>query len=414
MRKIWIIAKHEYTVNVRRMGFIIMTALVPILGAVTLIIMAFFSGEATIFFQKALSPEPKMVGVVDKSGVFTPILPEFQNDFVLYQSDDQARKALLDEKISVVLEIPTNYVSTGEVKVLTAGRGLGGEAISDSVRVRAFLVSHLLRDANPVVRHRAAYPARFVSVGVSKGEKEGEGGAGLSGTVYDLLIPYFLAAFLIITIFISAGYLLQGIAEEKENRIFEIILSSVSAQELLAGKVIGLGALGLTQVLVWMVSIVAFSSGSVLLLARALPLLNNVVPLALAVVYYILGFTLYAVAMAALGSIGGNLKEAQQLSSIFSLMAAVPYMVSGFIITNPNAPLARALSYFPFTAPTMMMMRLPLGSVPTVDIVISLTVILITVPFVLWAGARTFQVGILMYGKRPGLRDLWRTWRQAR
>ncbi len=414
MRKIWVIAKHEYMVNVRRMGFIIMTALVPILGAVTLIIMAFFSGEATNFFQKAFSPEPKMVGIVDKSGVFTPILPEFQNDFVLYQSDDQAKKALLDKKISVALEIPANYVNTGEVKVLTAGRGPGGEAISDSVRVRAFLVSHLLRDANPAVRHRAAYPARFVSVEVSKGEKEGKEAARPFGTVYDLLIPYFLAALLIITIFISSGYLLQGIAEEKENRIFEIILSSVSAQELLAGKVIGLGALGLTQVLVWLASIVAFSSGSVLLLATALPLLNKVVPLALTVVYYVLGFALYAVAMAALGSIGGNLKEAQQLSSIFSLMAAVPYMVSGFIITNPNAPLARALSYFPFTAPTMMMMRLPLGVVPTSDIMISLAVILVTIPFVLWAGARTFRMGILMYGKRPGIRDLWKTWREAR
>ncbi len=413
MRKIWVIARHEYLVNIRRTGFILMTALVPLLGAITLVVMAFFSGEATNFFQRTFSSEPKKVGVVDASGVFTPILPEFREEFALYKDDASAKKALLDGDVSVVLEIPTDYLRTGIVKVLTVGSGLGGEAISDSTRVRAFLISHLLRDLSPEMRHRAAYPAKFVSVTVQKGTGKGKETSGPFGMVYNFLIPYFLAVFLIVTIFVSAGYLLQGIAEEKENRVIEIILSSVSAQELLAGKVIGLGALGLTQVLVWLLSVLAFSGGSVALLSIATPLFASAKVWGLAVVYYVLGFVLYAVAMAALGSLGGNLKEAQQMSGVFSLMAAVPYMVSGFIFTNPNAPVARILSYFPFTAPTMMMMRLSLGPVPVVDILVSILVIAVAIPLVLWAGARLFRVGILMYGKRPGLSELWKAWREA-
>ncbi len=413
MRKVWVIARHEYLVNVRRTGFIIMTALVPLLGAVALVVMAFFSGEATSFFQRTFSPEPKKVGVVDGSGIFTPILPEFRQDFVLYRDDSDAREALLGKKVSVVLEIPEDYVKTGVVKVLTAGGGLGGEAISDSIRVRAFLVSHLLRNVPTEVRLRAAYPARFVSVTVERGSGKGKETSGPFTMVYNLIIPYFLAIFLIITIFVSAGYLLQGIAEEKENRVIEIILSSVSAQELLAGKVIGLGALGLTQVLVWLASVLAFSGGSMALLSVAAPLFASTKVWGLAVVYYVLGFVLYAVSMAALGSLGGNLKESQQISSIFSLLAAVPYMVSGFIVTNPNALAARILSYFPFTAPTMMMMRLPLGPVPAVDVLVSILVIALTIPLVLWAGARLFRVGILMYGKRPGLTEVWKLWREA-
>jgi len=92
MRKIWVIARHEYLVNIRRTGFILMTALVPLLGAITLVVMAFFSGEATNFFQRTFSSEPKKVSVVDASGVFTPILPEFREEFAFTRMMPAPRK----------------------------------------------------------------------------------------------------------------------------------------------------------------------------------------------------------------------------------------------------------------------------------------------------------------------------------
>jgi ABC-2 type transport system permease protein len=216
------------------------------------------------------------------------------------------------------------------------------------------------------------------------------------------------------TIFISSGYLLQGVAEEKESRVIEIVVSSVRPVELMAGKVAGLGALGLTQVLVWVASVAGFSGGAVALLAVAGAASISARVLILGVVYYLLGYTLYAILMAGVGALGTTMQESQQLAGIFSFFAAVPYMISGFLFVNPNMLIARVLSFFPLTASTMMMMRIPLAEVPWVDVVGSIVVLLLSIPAALWVGAKLFRVGLLIYGKRPTLRDIWLILRSGR
>jgi len=129
--------------------------------------------------------------------------------------------------------------------------------------------------------------------------------------------------------------------------------------------------------------------------------------LILGAVYYVLGYALYSILMASVGALGTTTQESQKLAGVFSFFAAVPYMLSGFLFANPNMTLARALSYFPLTAPTMMMLRLPLAEVPWVDVVISIVVLLLSIPAALWAGSKLFQVGLLIYGKRPTLREIW-------
>jgi ABC-2 type transport system permease protein len=121
----------------------------------------------------------------------------------------------------------------------------------------------------------------------------------------------------------------------------------------------------------------------------------------------VLGYALYAILMASVGALGTTMRESQQLAGIFSMFAAVPYMLSGFLFANPNVLLARVLSYFPLTAPTMMMLRLPLAEVPWVDVVGSIVILLASIPAALWAGSKLFQVGLLIYGKRPTLREIW-------
>jgi ABC-2 type transport system permease protein len=216
------------------------------------------------------------------------------------------------------------------------------------------------------------------------------------------------------TIFISSGYLLQGVAEEKESRVIEIVVSSVRPVELMAGKVAGLGALGLTQVLVWVASVAGFSGGAVAFLAVAGAASIPARVLILGVVYYLLGYTLYAILMAGVGALGTTMQESQQLAGIFSFFAAVPYMISGFLFANPNMLIARVLSFFPLTASTMMMMRIPLAEVGWVDVVGSIVVLLLSIPAALWVGAKLFRVGLLIYGKRPTLRDIWLILRSGR
>jgi ABC-2 type transport system permease protein len=236
------------------------------------------------------------------------------------------------------------------------------------------------------------------------GETQGEGPWSFAFT---FIIPYFLAIFLVTTIFISSGYLLQSVAEEKESRVIELVVSSVRPVELMAGKVAGLGALGLTQVLVWVASAAGFSGGAVALLAVAGAGSIPMRVLVLGVVYYLLGYTMYAILMAGVGALGTTMRESQQLAGIFSFFAAVPYMISGFLFANPNMLIARVLSFFPLTAPTMMILRLPLTEVPWVDVAGSIVVLLLSVPAALWVGAKLFRVGLLVYGKRPTAREIW-------
>jgi ABC-2 type transport system permease protein len=113
------------------------------------------------------------------------------------------------------------------------------------------------------------------------------------------------------------------------------------------------------------------------------------------------------------GAMGTTMRESQQLAGIFSMAVAIPMMISGFLFANPNATLARALSWFPLTAPTMMMMRLPLAEVPVVDVVGSILVLIVSIPALLWAGAKVFRLGLLMYGKRPTLAQIVSALREA-
>ncbi len=411
MRKVWIIARHEYLVNLRRPGFLIMTALIPLLGALGLLIAAFFGGQAAVFLARQFTPEPREIGVVDRTGMFTPLLPEYREHFQPFSDEEAGRAALREDEITTLLIIPEDYLASGRVLIISKGGGFSAAVMEDSTTMRAFFVDHLLRDeADPTLRQRLADPIEPVLVSL---EGEGQPQGGPLSFALNIMVPYFLGILLIMTIFVSSGYLLRGVAEEKTSRVIEIIVSSVTARELLTGKVLGLGALGLTQVAVWLLSAFALSGGAMTLLGVVIPLLTRPEVFILGLVYYVLGFLVYAVLMGAVGALGTSMQESQQLAGIFSMMAAIPLMISGFMFSNPNMTLARVLSWFPLTAPTMMMLRLPMTEVPTIDIVGSIAMLLLTIPAVLWAGAKVFRMGLLMYGKRPSLAQVMRALREA-
>ncbi|MEJ2556561.1 MAG: ABC transporter permease [Anaerolineae bacterium] len=411
MRKVWIIARHEYLVNVRRVGFILLTVLVPLLGGIGLLIAVFFSGQASTFLERQFAPEQKDAGVVDHLGTFTPILPAYQDRYRLFSDEAAGRAAVKSDEITALLIIPQDYVQSGQVILVSKEGGFSAAMLEDSTSVRRFFVDHLLRkDVSQALRQRVADPVNPVLVSL-KGE--GPSQASPLSMVLSLMLPYFLGLLLVMTIFVSSNYLLRGVADEKTSRVIEILLSSVTARELLAGKILGLGALGLTQVVVWLASAFGLSSGGVALLGTALPLLSRPEVFILALVYYLLGFLVYAVLMGAVGALGTTMQESQQLASLFSLMAAIPLMLGGFMFANPNMPLVRVLSWFPLTAPTMMMLRVPMTEVPMIDIVGSIGMLLVTIPFILWAGAKVFRMGLLMYGKRPTLAQMIRSLREA-
>jgi ABC-2 type transport system permease protein len=414
MRKVWIIARNEYLVNIRRPGFLIMTAIFPLIGAAILVIATLFGNQAGSFLEQSFEPQTKNIGVVDQSGLFTPVLPEYTGQYIPYPDATSGQEALRAGKVDALLIFAPDYLATGNVTVNVIGSGFSGAVLQDSEGTRMFILDHLLRGkVEDTLRVRAEIPmvVQLETLSATGVQASGSGDATFFSS---FIVPYMISLFLVISIFTSSGYLLQSVAEEKENRVMELILSSVSSQQLMAGKIIGLGAMGMTQILIWLASAWALSRGATALLSFNIPLLARADILILAVVYYFLGYSLFAVLMTTAGSLGTSQRESQQIAGLFSFSAAIPYMISGFLFTNPDALLARILSWIPLTAPTMMMLRLPLSSnLPWVDIVISIAGLLVTIPLALWAGAKIFRMGLLMYGKRPSLRQIWSSLRQA-
>ncbi len=411
VQKVLVIARHEYLVNVRRPGFLIVTGLVPLLGLVVLLLAALASGPTASALERVFVGR-QVTGVVDHSGIFTPLLPEYAEVYRLYPDEARGREALAAEEVDRLVLVPSDYLDTGQITIVARSTGFIAVEIEDATDLDRFFVAHLAREI-PDPRLRARLVDPFEPTLVTLGQESSPAEGGPLSIVGRFVVPYVLSILLIMTIFVSSGYLLRSVAEEKTNRVIEILLSSVTAQELLAGKVIGLGALGLTQIGVWLLSGFGLSGGAFLLLGMVIPLFAQPTVLLLAAVYYVLGFLMYAVLMASVGALGTDVQEAQQLAGIFSLLAAVPLMLASVFFANPDSVLIRAISWFPLTAPTAMMLRLPMAQVPALDIGVSILSILVTTPLILWLGAKLFRLGLLMYGKRPGVREILRLLREA-
>src|SRR5579859_68657 len=408
------IARHEYIVSVRRAGFIFFTLLIPALGLIGLVVFGFFSGQASNFFVNTFSGagSSRPVGVVDQSGLFTPIRPQFAQRYIAFAGEPAARRALLAQQVAAYIVIPANYLSTGAITSYATGGFVESAAAVDNDALRAFLVQSLLGGkVDPALLQRVSNPADVTPITLDQNGQP-RSGVSTASAIAGFIIPYVLSILLVISIFTSSSYLLRSVSEEKETRVIEVVLSSVSAPELLAGKVLGLGALGLTQVAVWLLCGALLTGGLGAVAAGVAVALSPGIFL-LAAAYFLLGYLLYGTLMAAAGALGTSLRESQQVAGIFSVMAFVPLWFNSIILVSPNGVISRLLSYFPLTAPTTMMLRLPLANVPVLDIVISLGGLLIAIPFVLWGGAKIFRMGLLLTGKRPALRQVLRALREA-
>ncbi len=411
MRKILTVARHEFVVSLKRPSFIIATLAVPLLGIVGLVVAAYFGGQAGEFFERQFVGSPKPVGYVDQVGLFTPPLPEYEDFFIPYPDEEAAQEALFAEEIESFLLIPGDYLDTGQVVAYSKGRGLTTAITVGEERIRPFLVDHLLAgQVDADLRARVRAPLNLQPVSLSP---EGEGSEDTASFVANIAIPYAFSILLVMSIFTSSGFLLQGVSEEKESRVIEILLSSLTAMELLAGKILGLGALGLIQILFWIGSGWALMGIAVSGLALFGAINLELMTIVLALVYFLLGYLLFATLMASAGSLGSSAREGQQIAGLFSGLTAIPFMVSSFIWTNPNSLLVQILSYVPLTSPVMMLQRLGMTEVPPYQIAISLILLILGIGGALWAGAKVFRMGLLMYGKRPSVSEVLRALRQA-
>jgi ABC-2 type transport system permease protein len=228
--------------------------------------------------------------------------------------------------------------------------------------------------------------------------KSGEKKTGFIETFFS---SYVLIILLMMLILGSGQMLVRSLVEEKSNRIIEILVSSCSPTDLMAGKILGLSALGLTQIFVWLL----FGFGIITATKLDLSFLEH---LPLLLLYFILGYVFYTAIFVGMGSIVTTEQEAQQMTQYLTLLLVLPIVLAFPATQDPDSPLIRILSLIPVLTPTFMILRIPIQLPAMWEILATIGIMILFVILSIWAAAKVFRVGILVYGKRPNLAEIMR------
>ena len=401
------VIKHEFIHMFKSKSFIIVTLLFPILA---LSVLGGYQLIQRIGTQDTTT-EAVSIGYVDEVGGFDDANQTVEITFIRYQSPEEATEALVAEDIEEYFIITPDYISTGRIDRFTLEREL---EMSGSTRnaVRNFLLNNLLQGhVSDEMLERAKSPAWFASTRLDKTGQISPEQGGMLGV---FLLPYLFSFLFWLAILMCSFTLLEGLGEEKENRIMEILLSSISTKQLLLGKVIGLGIGGLLQILFWLLSgglILSMVSTTVGGMFSGLEIPTRLV--VFGAVYFILGYLIFGTLFASIGALTPTYREGQQISFFIMPAGIIPLMIVPFFADNPDHTITYFLTLFPITAPVTSMARLGIGNISSWQLALNIALLLISAVGLLFLGAKVFRTFLLMYGKKPSLREVIRSLRQA-
>ena len=415
MKNIILIAKREFFTQVKKKSFIILTLLTPLLIIV-------FGGVVSLMFQ---ANETQMqISVIDKSGLFKDKLKSDQNIRYVFPSEETEKsliKALENtEEMNGVMIIPKKEIHELEnsIEILTnknlsneARRNIAGNIseIIKAEKINALGISTAqIEDLNKGVNLHV----------VNVLEKEKKQDSFLVGVKSGLSMFLMYCVFTFIMMY--GIRVMRSVLEEKNNRVVEILISSVKPFELMMGKILGVTGVALVQFGVWVVMIFAsvMTLGSsnvgmvsgvaeVQMVLSALSQINYGLILFVFVIYFLLGYLFYSAMYAAIGSAVDNETETQQ----FTLFAILPMMLGFYgsitIMNNPDGPMSFWLSMIPFTSPIAMLARIPFD-VPIWELVLSIVILLVSTLGMVFIASKIYRVGILMYGNKVTLKELWK------
>ena len=398
VRLVALVARRDYLRTVRRRGFVFGTALLPAAIAGLTLLSAFFAP------QLQQQPRAAPLTIVNESPLQLSI-PDGAP--VSVAAAEEARASLYAGFLREYYVIPAGYPRDPTVvRLVGPARGPGIEDIQRHALQEQLLDTVVLatllqaEDVPPETMTRLLDPYELEV-------RAAAGGGAPPGFEAAFVVPYAFTFLFVISIFITSGYLLQSVTEEKENRVVEILLSSVPSLPLMAGKIIGLGAAGLTQVAIWVLTALA-----------ALPFIGQTVPglsavtispvlLIVALAFFILGYLAYGAIFAAIGALAPGTREAQQYSGFFGFFAVIPLIFAGAFIADPQSPIVVALSLIPLTAPAAMLQVMALVSEPPWGLVaLSLAVLAVFAALAAVGAARVFRATLLLYGARPSIRRI--------
>jgi ABC-2 type transport system permease protein len=435
MNKIGLIIKREYLTRVRNKTFILTTILMPLL------IVAFIAGAV---YLSVKGKDELKIAVIDNNGFFKNNLKSSSDINFNFPSGIDTTN-YLDKGYSAILLIPkfegtqkTEYIirSKKSIGVITKEsiEGKINEAIEDNMLQQAGLRRNELDSIH--AKSQFAESKLFLEHG-NKAEESNQGLAYGIGYASGILIY--------ITMLIYGMMLLRGVMEEKTNRIAEVIVSSVKPFELMMGKIIGIGAVGLTQFLMWIVLIIILTSAAqafiphdVLEQVRTMQQNNGAMPgggmmqasesaqkiynfqhtmgtanwpliICCFIFYFLGGYLFYAALFAAVGSVVEDVQNSQSLSLPVTMPIIFSFLIMSIVVYSPDTKLAVWASIIPFSSPIVMMARIAYGvpgTVPYWQLIISILVLIAGFLFTTWLAGKIYRTGILMYGKKVTWKEM--------
>jgi ABC-2 type transport system permease protein len=324
---------------------------------------------------------------------------------------DSLRTRLGSNALPAVAVIDANTLAVGSMRLLLAG----GAPIVTSERVQAAAERELLRrrvaDAGIDLEQAQRIAKLRITATVERVMRDGRSGSAQ----VNLLFGAGVALLLYMIIVLYGQIVLRGVTEEKQSRVSELVLASVSPRVLLTGKVLGIGGVALVQLGFWTASAVTLLANRGRLLGAlgvtstsiTLPAVT-LFELAPLLAYFVFGYILYAALFAAVGSIVSSEQEAQQAQTPVVLLLVGSMALLQPALTDPDGPIARTMSIVPFSSPILMPLRLGLASVPASELVLSIVLLVISALAAMVAAARLYRTALLMYGKRPSLAEIVR------
>jgi ABC-2 type transport system permease protein len=405
MNKTYLMFKHEFLHAIKRVGFIVLTFIVPVLA-----LLAIGAYELVTALIEPSAKEVTTVGYVDEVGIFNDQTDLGLIKLIPFASKEDATQALINGDVSEYIVIPSNYISLGTIQRYTLAKELMTPTITAHL-IESFLTWNLLKDdVSPEVITSIVSP---LNLEVTRLDENGDV-AKEQGNIGNIIIPAIFSLLLSFALMVGANSLITGLGEEKESRLIEVMFSSVSIRQLITAKVLALGLAGLLQVIVWLISaplLLDLASSSFGGFLSDIQLPANF--LVLGILYFILGYLLFAVLSVTIGGISANTSEAQNLSMFYVMMLFVPLWFFGVMINFPDSPIWVVLSIFPITAPIQMMARLGVSDIPVWQIVTSLGVLGLSVIAGLFLSIKIFRMFMLMYGKRPSVTEIIRSLKAA-
>jgi ABC-2 type transport system permease protein len=439
MDRLWVVIKREYLERVRSRWFIFTTIFGPVFFAAITIL----PGYMTVKGMK--NAQVSSIRILDATGTglghrvamrlatrrdTTPMSPlqgrgaarmapetipsdvEDINPPKLAMAESIATQAVIDKLNQGYLVLDSATLTKGTARYAGRNASAVGEIEVIQEAIRQSLVAGRLEGAGLKPERIDSLVRVKVDLSSTRLDERGRGDSGIVSFIFGFVVAFMLY----MMIMLYGQNVMRGVLEEKMTRVAEVVMASVKPDILLAGKILGVGAVGLTQQVVWFGSAAAFITyGAVMAKAMGLPQMQNVTlptvsPLLMVslMLFFILGYVLYSSMFAAVGAMVGSQEEVQQAAQPVVLLMIASVIFIQPIMLAPSGTLAVAMSIIPFTAPVIMPLRMTAIQVPPLELAGSLVGLAITCWITIWAAARIYRIGLLMTGKRPTLPELMR------